>query len=102
MTGCTYLGSLFRPVLRIICLCCVVHVQEIKITGATIFTNPYQELEDEEKDKQQAAAKQVRHPGRGPAIGLMLYESCLAVANVYRTPGQACQPLITQMHVECF
>jgi len=35
-------------------------MQEIKITGATVFTNPYQELEDEEKTKEQAAAKQVR------------------------------------------
>lgn len=34
--------------------------QDVKITGATIFTNPYQELEDEEKQKEAAAAKQVR------------------------------------------
>jgi poly-beta-hydroxyalkanoate depolymerase len=33
--------------------------QEIKITGATIFTNPFQELEDEERAAQEAAAKQV-------------------------------------------
>ena len=34
-------------------------VQDIRITGATIFTNPYQELEEEEKQKEAAAAKQV-------------------------------------------
>lgn len=34
-------------------------LQEIKITGATIFTNPFQEMEEEEKQKKEAAAKQV-------------------------------------------
>jgi hypothetical protein len=38
-------------------LCC----QEIKITGADIFVNPFKELEDEERDTQAAAAaKKVR------------------------------------------
>jgi hypothetical protein len=33
--------------------------QEIKITGATIFTNPFQEMEQEQQQKQQEEQKQV-------------------------------------------
>eukprot|EP00775_Hariotina_reticulata_P001460 gene1460-1802_t len=33
-------------------------LQEIKITGATIFSNPYQELEDEEREREEADARQ--------------------------------------------
>jgi hypothetical protein len=35
-------------------------LQEIKITGATIFTNPFQEMEQEQQQKQQEEQKQVR------------------------------------------
>jgi hypothetical protein len=34
-------------------------MQEIKITGADIFVNPFQELEDEEREQAAAAAKKV-------------------------------------------
>jgi hypothetical protein len=33
--------------------------QEIKITGADIFVNPFKEMEDEEQAKEAAAAKKV-------------------------------------------
>jgi hypothetical protein len=34
-------------------------LQEIKITGATIFTNPFQEMEEEQKQQQAAEQKKV-------------------------------------------
>jgi hypothetical protein len=39
-------------------LCC--GLQEIKITGADIFVNPFKEMEEEEQSKEAAAAKKVR------------------------------------------
>lgn len=36
-----------------------VPVEEIKITGATVFTNPYTEMEEEEKKQEEAEARKV-------------------------------------------
>lgn len=36
--------------------------QEIKITGATIFVNPYKEMEEEENKKEEAARLEVGFP----------------------------------------
>lgn len=35
--------------------------QEIKITGASVFVNPYKEMEEEERKKAEAERKQARH-----------------------------------------
>ena len=34
--------------------------QEIKITGASVFVNPYKDMEEEERQKAEAERKQVR------------------------------------------
>jgi hypothetical protein len=41
------------------CCCCCCFLQDIKITGATVFTNPFQEMEQEQQQKQQEEQKQV-------------------------------------------
>lgn len=78
---CTLCVLCAQFVCDVSCHVCVLHTQEIKITGATIFTNPFQELEDEEKGKEQAAAKQVREQ-RALVLLVCLGAECVVVACV--------------------
>mmetsp|Transcript_5593 Transcript_5593/g.12389 ORF Transcript_5593/g.12389 Transcript_5593/m.12389 type:complete len:652 (+) Transcript_5593:259-2214(+) len=45
-------------------------LEEIKVTGATVFTNPYQEMEDEEKAEEEAGRKRAAlESGEAAALG---------------------------------
>ena len=59
--------------------------QEIKITGASVFVNPYKELEEEERKKAEAERKQAsRLVVLKLSMGVFKHGSCWAVSGVSR------------------
>lgn len=66
---------------RVLCAAALVRVQEIKITGADIFVNPFQEMEQEEREKEAAAAKKVCHPAFWPASLPVCVPACLVARH---------------------
>ena len=60
--------------------------QEIKITGASVFVNPYKEMEEEERKKAEAERKQARH-----ALAMLHCLSVIAgLQKVFSRPQSWC------------